>query len=609
MRTSVPAYLLTWGLSTLIGVTLACATPASALSSELSGDSQSKLTTNIAPVANEGSINQGSINQAAPYQDATVLSSTIRPPEVNVTTEPIKDQVNVSNPSSSVASTVSGVDAAKANAGLDSTYILAAVAAEAITESLEAAPEVTSNVSSSSASAGSHDAVVTSNGSGSNDAAAASADDAATDLVTVATVVPVADAATNAFVLICAILVITMSIPGIALFYGGLVRAKNVLSIMQQSMVIFSVCFLLWLVLGYSGAFGTAGSGDSASAESWLRLFVGTSDRLFLQGLTPEIVSGNLSELNFVIFQGAFCAISACLIVGALAERVRFGALILAIALWVVFSYVPLAHMVWGGGLIEELCASYDFAGGTVVHINAAVAALVAAKMLGPRIDLHHVALPPHSLPLTYMGCGLLWVGWFGFNAGSELVPDGISALAFANTVFAPATAALTWALCEKRLNGTTSSLGSASGILAGLVAITPACAFVSPVGAIIIGAISSIVCLWGVRGFKRWTKIDDSLDVFGIHGLGAIVGALLTGIFCDPSLGGMGFKGFHEGMVSQFLGQLGSVIIAIVWAGVVSVIAFTIAAKVFKGLRVSTDDERMGLDISYHGERGYNTL
>ena len=406
----------------------------------------------------------------------------------------------------------------------------------------------------------------------------------------------------NSFVLVCAILVIIMSVPGVALFYGGLVRAKNVLSILQQCLVTFSMCMLLWFIVGYSWAFSGAGTVDS-----FWDLLLGNSDRVLLFGVTVDSLSGSLNELNFVIFQGAFCAISACLIVGAVAERMRFGALMLALALWVLGSYVPLAHMVWGQGLIEHYFAAYDFAGGTVVHINAAMAAIVAAKMLGPRIDLNKVALAPHSLPLTYLGCGLLWMGWFGFNAGSELSPDGVSALAFVNTVLAPAAAALVWALLERILNGKSSSLGSASGVLAGLVAITPACAFVGPLGAVALGAISGAVCLWGVRGFKRLTKIDDSLDVFGIHGLGAIVGALLTGVFCAPELGGMGYKGFHEGWLSQFAGQLGSVVVAIVWSGVVSYVAFTIAGKLCHSLRVSRDDERAGLDLTFHGERGYS--
>ena len=420
---------------------------------------------------------------------------------------------------------------------------------------------------------------------------------------------PSLDPAANAFVLICAILVITMSIPGIALFYGGLVRAKNVLSIMEQSLVFFSVSFVLWLVVGYSLAFGTASElSSAASFGDYLHLIVGDFSKAFLSGVAPDSLSGAISELNFIIFQGAFCGIASLLIVGATVERIKFSALMLALTVWVLGAYIPLCHMVWGLGLIEQTCAAYDFAGGTVVHINAAVAALVGAKLVGARSDLGKIALPPHALPLTFIGGGLLWIGWFGFNAGSELSPDGISALAFANTVFGPVGAALAWSLGEYCLNGKVSSLGTVSGVLAGLVAITPACAYVGPVGAVVIGAISGLACLWGVRGFKRLTKIDDSLDVFGIHGIGAIVGALLTGIFCSPSLGGTGFKGFHESIFSQFMGQLGSVVIAIIWSGVVAFIAFKLAAWCCHGLRVELDDERMGLDLSYHGERSYTT-
>lgn len=410
-----------------------------------------------------------------------------------------------------------------------------------------------------------------------------------------------ADNASNGFVIISAALVIIMSIPGIGLFYGGLVRAKNIMSVLEQALIVFGISMLLWLVAGYSLAFG------SSSVNSWYGLFIGGFDKLFLINVSPDSLSGSLSEYVFVIFQGAFCAISSCLIVGALVERVRFSALLLGISFWIVLSYFPLAHMVWGGGFIEQVFHAYDFAGGTVVHINAAMAALVAAKMLGARTDLHKLALTPHSLPLTYIGCGLLWFGWFGFNAGSELTSDGVSALAFANTVFAPVAGAIVWMMAERILNGKASTLGSASGVLAGLVAITPACAFVNPLSGVIIGAISSLVCLWGVRGFKRLTKIDDSLDVFGIHGLGAIVGALLTGVFCSPALGGTGFKGEFTSIIGQFYGQLGSVVVAIIWSGLVAVLSFYLAGKITGGLRVDLDEERMGLDLSAHGERGYN--
>ena len=411
------------------------------------------------------------------------------------------------------------------------------------------------------------------------------------------------DSAANGFVIVCAIMVILMSVPGIALFYGGLVRSKNVLSIIQQSIVAFGICFILWFLFGYSWAFGPADA-----EESWFSLILGGNDKIFLMGITPESLSGSLSEFVFIVFQGAFCAISACIIVGATAERIRFGALMTGIAIWAVFSYFPLAHMVWGFGLIEHLFEAWDFAGGTVVHINAAVAGITAALMTGPRIDLHRTAITPHSLPFTYTGCALLWIGWFGFNAGSELSPDGVSALAFINTVLAPAAGALTWSLAEKFFNGTTSSLGSSSGVLAGLVGITPACAYVSPAASIIIGVLAALLCLWGVRGFKRMTGVDDSLDVFGVHGLGAIAGAILTGIFCSPDLGGTGFKGSHTGMLSQTMGQIGSIIITVAWSGAVSVAAFWIAGKLFGGLRVSGEDERIGLDLTCHGERGYTS-
>lgn len=442
----------------------------------------------------------------------------------------------------------------------------------------------------------------------SSESAAPSSESAATTSESAAPAAPAEemDISSNLFVLISAILVIAMSVPGVALFYAGLVRAKNALSVLEQCLVIFCVSMVIWMVVGYSLAFSSWGNGEHSGIVGCISLLIGDFNKSLLIAVNPSSVFSGISEYTYIIFQGAFCAISGCLIVGALAERVRFSALIIGISIWTLFSYVPLAHMVWGGGFIEHYFAAYDFAGGTVVHINAAVAAIVAAKILGPRHQLNKIAMHPHSLPLAYLGCGLLWVGWFGFNAGSNIIPDGNSALAFANTVFAPVAGAITWTMIEMRIHGKPSTLGSASGVLAGLVGITPACAFVSPIGALVIGAASSAVCVWGVRGFKRLTKIDDSLDVFGIHGLGAIVGALLTGIFCDPSLGGVGYKGYHEGMISQFLGQLWSVLFAIVWSGIVSIIAFKIAEKCCKSLRVSHDDETVGLDLTTHGERSY---
>ena len=403
----------------------------------------------------------------------------------------------------------------------------------------------------------------------------------------------------NGFVLLCAVLVLLMSIPAIGLFYAGLVRSKNALSVLEQCLAVSAIALIFWLGLGYSFAFS---SGDHALAS-----FVGNFDKAFLLSVTPDSLSGELSELTFFIFQGAFCAIASCLIVGATVERIRFSALLIGLFIWMLLSYAPLAHMVWGGGFIDSTFAAYDFAGGDVVHINAAVAGIVGAFVLGKRADLGKVNLAPHNLTLTYIGGGLLWIGWFGFNAGSELAADGISALAFVNTAIAPAAAALTWMAIEYMLYKKSSTLGTVSGVLAGLVAITPACAFVGPLGAIVIGAAASTACVWGVHGFKRLTGVDDSLDVFGIHGIGAIVGALLTGVFCAPSLGGVGFKGDWTSIGGQFYGQFMSVIITVIWSGVASLIAFKVAGLLTGGIRVSEEEEREGLDISSHGERSYN--
>lgn len=408
----------------------------------------------------------------------------------------------------------------------------------------------------------------------------------------------VLDRADNGFILMSAMLVLLMSIPGIGLFYGGLARSKNVLSTIEQTLAVFCLAVILWVIIGYSFAFGPT---DGA-----LGAFFGGFGTMFLNGITLDSLSGTLSEYTWVIFQGAFCAISACLIIGATPGRIKFSALLLAVGIWIVLSYAPLAHQVWGGGFIDSTFMSYDFAGGTVVHVNAAVCGLTGAYILGRRHDLGRVAMAPHNLGLTYVGACLLWIGWLGFNAGSELVADGVSSLAFINTVLCPATAALTWMSAEWIIFKKPSTLGTASGVLAGLVAITPACAFVGPMGAIVIGFVAALACLWGVHGFKKLTKIDDSMDVFGVHGIGAIVGGILTGVFCDPSLGGTGFKGEWTSIAGQVYGQTVSLLVAIVWSFVVSVIAFKLA-KVLVGLRVSTDEESEGLDLASHGERGYN--
>ena len=408
----------------------------------------------------------------------------------------------------------------------------------------------------------------------------------------------VLDRADNGFILMSAMLVLLMSIPGIGLFYGGLARSKNVLSTIEQTLAVFCLAVILWVIIGYSFAFGPT---DGA-----LGAFFGGFGTMFLNGITLDSLSGTLSEYTWVIFQGAFCAISACLIIGATPGRIKFSALLLAVGIWIVLSYAPLAHQVWGGGFIDSTFMSYDFAGGTVVHVNASVCGLTGAYILGRRHDLGRVAMAPHNLGLTYVGACLLWIGWLGFNAGSELVADGVSSLAFINTVLCPATAALTWMSAEWIIFKKPSTLGTASGVLAGLVAITPACAFVGPMGSIVIGFVAALACLWGVHGFKKLTKIDDSMDVFGVHGIGAIVGGILTGVFCDPSLGGTGFKGEWTSIAGQVYGQTVSLLVAIVWSFVVSVIAFKLA-KVLVGLRVSTDEESEGLDLASHGERGYN--
>ena len=401
-----------------------------------------------------------------------------------------------------------------------------------------------------------------------------------------------------AWMMTATLLVIFMALPGLALFYGGLVRRKNMLSVLMQVMVVFSLVSVLWAVYGYSLAFGGEG------------LVIGGLDKLFLAGVTLDSLADTFSadvklpELVFVAFQATFAGITCALIVGSLAERVRFSAVLLFSVLWFTFSYLPIAHMVWGAGgyLLDK--GALDFAGGTVVHINAGVAGLVGAYVLGKRIGYGRENLAPHSLTLTMVGASMLWVGWFGFNAGSNLEATAGAALAFVNTLFATAAAVLAWSAGEALLKGKASMLGAASGAVAGLVAITPACGSVGPMGGIVIGAVAGFVCLWGVNGLKRLLGADDSLDVFGVHGLGGIVGALLTGVFTAPGLGGTGGEDFSIG--SQLLVQAEGVAITIVWSAVVAVVAFKIVDLVM-GLRVSEEAEREGLDISSHGEAAYH--
>ncbi len=402
-----------------------------------------------------------------------------------------------------------------------------------------------------------------------------------------------------AWMMLSTLLVIMMAIPGLALFYGGLVRTKNMLSVLMQVMVVFSLIAVLWAAYGYSLAFGGEG------------LFIADLSKAFLLGVTPDSLADTFTdnvkipEYIFIAFQATFAGITCALIVGSFAERMKFAAVLAFCVLWFTFAYLPIAHMVWGSGgyLLDK--GALDFAGGTVVHINAGIAGLVGAYVLGPRLGYGREAMPPHSLTLTMVGAALLWVGWFGFNAGSNLEATSGATLAFVNTLLAPAAAVLAWCIGETVTKGKASMLGAASGAVAGLVGITPACGSVGPMGAIVIGLACGFLCLWGVTGFKRMMGADDSLDVFGVHGIGGIVGALLTGVFTAPSLGGTGGDDFN--IASQLWVQAEGVLITMVWSAVIAYLAYKIVDVVI-GLRVSADDEREGLDITSHGETAYHS-
>ncbi|MCK9780966.1 ammonium transporter AmtB [Proteus columbae] len=407
-----------------------------------------------------------------------------------------------------------------------------------------------------------------------------------------ATETAIADKADNGFMLICTALVFFMSIPGIALFYGGLLRGKNVLSLITQVMMIFSVVIILWVTFGYSLAF-TAGN------KIW-----GGWSLTFLNNVSLDSLAGSMNQYIHIAFQGSFAVITVALIIGALGERIRFSALLIFTIIWFTFSYIPIAHMVWGEGgwLIDD--GALDFAGGTVVHINAAIAALVGAYLLGKRRDSQHTALKPHNLPMVFTGTAVLYIGWFGFNAGSAGSANAIAALAFLNTVIATAGAVLSWTASEWLTRGKPSMLGSCSGCIAGLVAITPAAGTVGMMGALFIGVMGGIIGLWGVVVLKRWLKADDVCDVFGIHGTCGIAGCLLTGIFTASFLGGVGYS---DGMTlsKQVLIQLISVVLTVIWSGVVAYTSFKIADKLV-GLRVTEEEEHDGLDLTTHGERAY---
>jgi Amt family ammonium transporter len=429
---------------------------------------------------------------------------------------------------------------------------------------------------------------------------------------------PVPNKGDTAWMLISTALVILMTIPGLALFYGGLVRTKNMLSVLTQVFVIFCLVAVLWVVYGYSLAF-TAGGG--------LNSFVGGFDRLFLKGMTVDSVVETFSkgvvipEMVFMVFQLTFAAITTALVVGGLAERVKFSALLIFSVLWFTLSYLPMAHMVWfwGGPSAFKDPSGFvfakgalDFAGGTVVHINAGMAALMGALVLGKRIGYPKTAMAPHSLTMTMIGASLLWVGWFGFNAGSNLEATGTAVLAMVNTVVATAAAALAWMFTEWMLKGKPSMLGAASGAVAGLVAVTPAAGFAGPMGAIVLGAVAGVVCLWAVTGLKKAMGYDDSLDVFGVHAIGGMIGAIGTGIVVSPKLGGSGVFDYATGKVGDFvmsdqvISQLWGVGTVVIWSGVVSFVLFKVIDLVI-GLRVSEEAEREGLDVAEHGEKAYN--
>src|SRR5688572_16061113 len=435
---------------------------------------------------------------------------------------------------------------------------------------------------------------------------------------------PKVDKGDTAWMLVCTALVILMTIPGLALFYGGMVRSKNTLSVLMQVFVTFCLIAVLWVIYGYSITFSGGGA------------FFGGLSKLFLSGVTGESLAATFSkgvaipELAFVAFQCTFAAITCGLIVGSFAERIKFSAALIFAVLWFTFAYAPIAHMVWywdgpdaitDAKSLEVVTAAagwlwqkgaLDFAGGTVVHINAGVAGLVGAYLLGKRIGFGKEPMPPHSLPLTMIGACLLWVGWFGFNAGSNLEATGTAAIAFLNTIVATAAAVLLWLLVESFARGKASALGAASGAVAGLVAITPACGFVGLIGALVIGAVAGAMGFWGVNGLKHLLGADDSLDVFGVHGVCGIVGALLTGFFAAPSLGGSGIYDYVANKVSpdysiwgQLITQGTGVLTTIVWSGVVAFVAFKLI-DLTMGLRVSEEDEREGLDTTAHGEAAY---
>ncbi len=437
-------------------------------------------------------------------------------------------------------------------------------------------------------------------------------------------IAPTVNKGDTAWVMISTILVILMIIPGLALFYGGMVRAKNMLSILMQVFVIFSMIAILWVIYGYSVAF-TEGNA-----------FFGSLSKAFLKGITPDSLAATFSkgvaipEFAYVAFQLTFAAITPAIIIGAFAERIKFSAVLLFTAIWFTFSYLPLAHMVWywtgpdaytdaaaaeaatatAGFLFQK--GALDFAGGSVVHINAGIAGLVGSLLIGKRIGFGRESLAPHSVTMTMIGASLLWVGWFGFNVGSNLEANGLATLVFLNTLLATAAATLSWMSAEWLMRGKPSMLGAASGAIAGLVVITPACGWSGVMGAIFLGLVSGSVCFWAVTTLKTKLKYDDSLDAFGVHGVGGVLGALGTAVVANPALGGTGVWDYvanataEYNFSAQFISQFWGVAVAVIWSAVVSYAAYKIVDMIV-GLRVSEEYERQGLDVSEHGETAYH--
>jgi len=404
---------------------------------------------------------------------------------------------------------------------------------------------------------------------------------------------PTLNSGDTAWMIVATVLVLFMTIPGLSLFYGGLVRAKNVLSILVQCFAITCLMTILWLVYGYSLAYGEGNA------------FIGDFSKVFLKGVGVDTIDGSIPESVFFTFQMTFAIITPALIVGAFAERMKFSSVLVFCTLWFTFSYVPVWHMVWGGGLISSWSAM-DFAGGTVVHINAGIAGLVTCYMLGKRKGYGSIQIPPHSVPLVVVGASMLWVGWFGFNAGSELAADGTAGMALLVTQVATATAAFTWMIVEWIKTGKPTAVGIATGAVAGLVAITPASGSAGPIGALIIGFASGVVCYFCATSMKKALGYDDSLDVFGVHGIGGIVGAVLTGVCAAESMGGAGLE--LESMGAQVFAQIKGIVVTIIWSAIVSVIAFKIAGVLTGGCRVSEEEEDQGLDLNSHGESGYSS-